>query len=96
MDRYFPNTHHIIEQEFDYEIGLGNMGLAMATNLQNHLRKLEAPSLRYFNRTISRGQPLEELGGQAAASVADLVKACDIIFISVRDTSSREQPGQAH
>lgn len=61
------------------------MGLPMATNLQRHLSQKGAPSLRYFNRTISRGDSLKEIGGVAAASIKDLVSSTDIIFMSLSD-----------
>ncbi|KAF2704452.1 NAD(P)-binding protein [Pleomassaria siparia CBS 279.74] len=55
-------------------IGLGSMGLAMAQNIQKHLYENNLPALRYSNRTLSRGEPLEGLGGVP-----------DVIFISVSD-----------
>lgn len=61
------------------------MGLAMATNLQRHLTKLGAPNLRYFNRTISRGDPLREIGAAPATDVKDLVSNTDIVFMSLSD-----------
>ncbi|KAF2018759.1 NAD(P)-binding protein [Aaosphaeria arxii CBS 175.79] len=64
-------------------IGLGSMGLAMATNIQKHLNENEAAPLRYFNRTISRGEALKEIGGVPGDSIAKLTNECDIIFISV-------------
>jgi 3-hydroxyisobutyrate dehydrogenase-like beta-hydroxyacid dehydrogenase len=64
-------------------IGLGSMGLAMATNIQKHLTQNNSPALKYWNRTISRGEPLEELGSIACASAEELARTCDVIFISV-------------
>jgi 3-hydroxyisobutyrate dehydrogenase-like beta-hydroxyacid dehydrogenase len=64
-------------------IGLGSMGLAMATNIQKHLTEKSLPSLKYWNRTISRGEPLKQLGGVPYSTPEDLVQNCDIIFISV-------------
>jgi 3-hydroxyisobutyrate dehydrogenase-like beta-hydroxyacid dehydrogenase len=64
-------------------IGLGSMGLAMALNMQKHLNKSGYPALRYTNRTISRGAPLEELGGVPCSNVAEMIQSCDIVFISV-------------
>ncbi|KAF1943207.1 NAD(P)-binding protein [Clathrospora elynae] len=66
-------------------IGLGSMGLAMATNIQKHLEEKELSSLKYWNRTISRGDPLKKLGGVPSRSIAEVVQSCDIIFISVSD-----------
>lgn len=64
-------------------IGLGSMGQAMALNIQKYLVANDYPSLRYTNRTMSRGAPLEELGAVPCAKVEDLPQSCDIIFISV-------------
>ncbi|KAL4735370.1 hypothetical protein BDV11DRAFT_212025 [Aspergillus similis] len=61
--------------------GLGSMGLPMATNLQRYLAKSpDEQNLTYFNRTLSAGDPLRELGATPAASLLDLVKKCDVIF----------------
>ncbi|KFA48804.1 hypothetical protein S40293_01511 [Stachybotrys chartarum IBT 40293] len=72
-------------------IGLGSMGLAMALNLQTHLRTTSAPGLVFFNRTASRGEALGELGGVAAASVADLVAETDVAFLSLSDDAALTQ-----
>ncbi|KAG8164608.1 hypothetical protein KVR01_004883 [Diaporthe batatas] len=69
-------------------IGLGSMGLAMATNLQRHLSKLGAPGVNYHNRTMGRGQALQALGGVPCESVADLVPRADVIFLSLSDDSA--------
>ncbi|RYN35819.1 hypothetical protein AA0113_g1288 [Alternaria arborescens] len=66
-------------------IGLGSMGLAMATNMQKHLKKHGLPLLKYWNRTISRGDSLKDIGGTPCPSIADLAQNCDVIFISVSD-----------
>ncbi|KAL4880750.1 hypothetical protein BJY04DRAFT_190749 [Aspergillus karnatakaensis] len=60
--------------------GLGSMGLPMATNLQRHLAKTQEPGLTYYNRTISSGDSLKELGATPATDLIDLVSKCDIIF----------------
>lgn len=62
------------------------MGLPMAMNLQRYLFNTLEPSLTYYNRTISAGEPLDELGAVAATSLLDLVKKCDIIFTMVSTT----------
>ncbi|KAH7559258.1 hypothetical protein BM1_04195 [Bipolaris maydis] len=65
-------------------IGLGSMGLAMATNIQKHIQQHpdDYPPLKYWNRTPSRGKPLEGLGATACPTIADLVQICNVIFIS--------------
>ncbi|KXH28251.1 hypothetical protein CSIM01_09769 [Colletotrichum simmondsii] len=71
-------------------IGLGSMGLGMATNLQNHLRTHFAGSLQFHNRTMSRGVPLEKAGGAPQPNIIDLVKNTDIVFISLSDDKALE------
>jgi hypothetical protein len=70
-------------------IGLGSMGLAMATNIQKHLRKIGSPALHYTNRTLSRGDPLKEIGGIPSESIGELVQISGVIFISVRIPSQK-------
>lgn len=65
-------------------IGLGSMGLAMAINVQKHLQANSQTSLKYWNRTISKGGPLKALGGEPCESIAELADRCTIIFVSVR------------
>lgn len=64
------------------------MGLGMATNLQRHLSRLGAPALHYHNRTLSRGQALQGLGGVPCENIADLVSNSDLIFLSLSDDSA--------
>lgn len=59
------------------------MGLAMATNIQKHLKEKEAPPLRYWNRTLSRGESLKGHGGLPSQTIGELVQSCDVVFISV-------------
>ncbi|CAE7011201.1 hypothetical protein CFE70_002020 [Pyrenophora teres f. teres 0-1] len=66
-------------------IGLGSMGLAMATNMQNHITQQALPPLKYWNRTLSRGDTLKANGAIPRLSIGELVQQCDIIFISVSD-----------
>ncbi|KAJ5450662.1 uncharacterized protein N7458_007111 [Penicillium daleae] len=67
--------------------GLGSMGLAMANNLQRHLAAKKALSLLYTNRTMSRGSPLQSLGGIPEPSFDKLVSRCGIIFTMVSNDS---------
>ncbi|KAI5460377.1 NAD binding domain of 6-phosphogluconate dehydrogenase-domain-containing protein [Mariannaea sp. PMI_226] len=71
-------------------IGLGSMGLPMATNLQQHLSKIGASNLQYYNRTIARGEPLKAQGGVPSASIKDLVTSTDIVFMSLSDDAALE------
>ncbi|KAJ5291717.1 hypothetical protein N7478_000968 [Penicillium angulare] len=67
--------------------GLGSMGLAMASNLQRHLASKKALSLLYSNRTLSRGAPLQALGGVPEQSFDKLVSRCGVIFTMVANDS---------
>ncbi|KAH7014941.1 NAD binding domain of 6-phosphogluconate dehydrogenase-domain-containing protein [Ilyonectria destructans] len=69
-------------------IGLGSMGLPMATNLQRHLSKIGGRDLQFYNRTMSRGEPLQGLGGVPATSIKSMVANTDIIFMSLSDDSA--------
>ncbi|KAK1996006.1 NAD(P)-binding protein [Colletotrichum falcatum] len=71
-------------------IGLGSMGLGMACNLQKHLVRLNAPDLQYYNRTVSRGASLAEIGGVTRSSAKDLVNNADIVFLSLSDDAALE------
>ncbi|TGJ79439.1 hypothetical protein E0Z10_g9327 [Xylaria hypoxylon] len=66
-------------------IGLGSMGNAMAKNIHAHLQSQFGTSLRFYNRTASRGDALEALGGERCISIADLAARSNIIFISASD-----------
>lgn len=67
------------------------MGLAMARNIQRYLQREEKGPLRFWNRTASRGAPLELLGGIGCESIAQLVAECNLIFISVSEQMHRAQ-----
>jgi len=61
-------------------IGLGNMGQAMAANLQKHLSKESYPSLIVYNRTASRADPLKEHGVMVATTIEEAVSKANIVF----------------
>ncbi|KAJ6180535.1 hypothetical protein N7519_010996 [Penicillium mononematosum] len=69
-------------------IGLGSMGLAMAQNVQRSLQQDAKSQLKFWNRTASRGAPLELLGAVGCESIAQLVTECDLIFISTSDDAA--------
>lgn len=56
-------------------IGLGTMGLPMATNL---LKK--GYHLTIYNRTKQKSFPLQELGAEIVNSPKDVAAACDVVF----------------
>jgi 3-hydroxyisobutyrate dehydrogenase-like beta-hydroxyacid dehydrogenase len=67
-------------------IGLGGMGLAMATNL------LKAGfGLRVFNRTAAKARPLLELGATMAPSPAEAAEPGGIVVTMVSDDRSLEE-----
>ncbi|KAI6778551.1 6-phosphogluconate dehydrogenase family protein [Emericellopsis cladophorae] len=71
-------------------IGLGSMGLPMAMNLQTHLRSTSGEPLSFTNRTLSRGDPLLQLGATSCSSVPDVVAQSHIIFMSLSDDAALE------
>src|SRR5277367_6148047 len=67
-------------------IGLGGMGLAMATNL------LKAGfGLRVFNRTAEKARPLLELGAHRARSPAEAVSPGGVVVTMVSDDQAVEE-----
>ncbi|KAI1755990.1 NAD binding domain of 6-phosphogluconate dehydrogenase-domain-containing protein [Xylaria castorea] len=69
-------------------IGLGSMGHAMAKNVHAYLQSQSGTSLSFYNRTASRGDDLEQLGGKRCASVAELAACSNAIFISASDDTA--------
>src|SRR5713226_5767558 len=66
-------------------IGLGNMGLAMATNL------LKAGfGLRVYNRTAEKAQPLLDQGATLAGSPAEAAEPGGIVVTMVTDDRALE------
>ena len=64
-------------------IGLGNMGTAMAKNIQRHQAANHLCPLKVFNRTASRMEVVAALGATPCSSELELVKDTDVVFISV-------------
>ncbi|OTB09313.1 hypothetical protein M426DRAFT_315883 [Hypoxylon sp. CI-4A] len=71
-------------------VGLGSMGSAMAKNIHKYLSSQGQQPLRFFNRTASRGDALENLGGIRCQDVAQVASESDIIFISASDDEAVE------
>jgi 3-hydroxyisobutyrate dehydrogenase-like beta-hydroxyacid dehydrogenase len=67
-------------------IGLGSMGLAMATSI------LKAGfGLRVYNRTADKARPLLELGATLASSPAEAVESGGIVVTMVTDDRAVEE-----
>lgn len=59
------------------------MGLHMALNLQKHLQAKTLPPLHYSNRSMVKGQPLQDAGAIPESDFEGLVQASDLIFTMV-------------
>ncbi|OTB09807.1 hypothetical protein K445DRAFT_78702 [Daldinia sp. EC12] len=66
------------------------MGNAMAKNIHQYLLSHGRQPLRFFNRTVLRGDTLATLGGVRCQSVAQLATESDLIFISASDDKAVE------
>jgi 2-hydroxy-3-oxopropionate reductase len=66
-------------------IGLGIMGLPMATNLV-----VAGYDVVGFNRTPTRTEVLVGAGGRAAGSIAECVSAADVVAVMVPDSADVE------
>jgi 3-hydroxyisobutyrate dehydrogenase-like beta-hydroxyacid dehydrogenase len=67
-------------------IGLGNMGLAIATNLRK-----AGFGLRVYNRTAAKARPLLELGANLARSPAEVAEPGGIVTTMVSDDRALEE-----
>jgi 3-hydroxyisobutyrate dehydrogenase-like beta-hydroxyacid dehydrogenase len=67
-------------------VGLGNMGLAMAVNLQ-----AAGFALRVYTRTPGRADPLVETGARLAASPAETLEPDGIVVTMLADDAALEQ-----
>jgi glutamyl-tRNA reductase len=61
------------------------MGIGMSKNLQRYLSKVGSLSLIYTNRTLSRGELLQELSAIPVKTVKHVASKCDIIFSYVSE-----------
>jgi 3-hydroxyisobutyrate dehydrogenase len=61
-------------------IGLGNMGVPMASNLLS-----TGYAVRVWNRSPEKAAPLVALGAKQTESLAQLVDECDVLFTMVSD-----------
>src|SRR5262245_8314943 len=66
-------------------VGLGLMGEVFARRLLDG-----GQSVIGYDIDVAKGVRLADMGGQAAASIADVARACDPIVLAVFDTSQVE------
>ncbi len=66
-------------------VGVGGMGLPMATNLLRAGHKL-----RIYNRTKEKAQPLAELGGEIVSTPAEAVTPGGIVMTMISDDAALE------
>ena len=64
-------------------IGVGDIGAPIAQRIEQ-----AGHPLRIYNRSAARAQPFAERGVPVAASIAELVRDCDIVFTCVSDTAA--------
>ncbi|KAF3047881.1 hypothetical protein E8E11_008476 [Didymella keratinophila] len=60
----------------------------MALNIQKHLTATRQPNLYYWNRTISKGDDLRNIGGEPCTSAVNVALDCGVTFISVSDDNT--------
>jgi len=65
--------------------GLGLMGTALAERLTG-----AGHAVLGFDIDAAKGEAIKKFGGAAAASLADLARRCDLIFLAVFDTDQVE------
>ncbi|KAJ1731997.1 hypothetical protein LPJ72_003659 [Coemansia sp. Benny D160-2] len=64
-------------------IGLGNLGIEMAKNLQSYRSENGLSAITVYNRTAAKCQAVEQLGASVAGSAAAVAAASDVIFLSL-------------
>ncbi|KAF9436061.1 hypothetical protein BGZ76_004909 [Entomortierella beljakovae] len=70
-------------------IGLGEMGLEMANNLQKYLAS-NSSQLTVWNRSVEKTVSVKELGAHVANSIEDLVSKSNVIFTSLSNDAAVE------
>ncbi|KAG0343163.1 hypothetical protein BG004_005468 [Podila humilis] len=71
-------------------IGLGEMGVHMAVNLQKHLTSTNSNNLTVWNRSQEKAAPLAALGATVAPSVEAVFASANIIFTSLSNDAAVE------
>lgn len=64
-------------------IGLGNLGTPIAENLLEQHK-----DLMVYNRTEAKTKPLQEKGAKVCKTVAELAKACDVVFTIISNDAA--------
>ncbi|KAF9158414.1 hypothetical protein BGX21_002251 [Mortierella sp. AD011] len=70
-------------------IGLGEMGVGMATNLQKYLAS-QSSHLTVWNRSPGKSASVQELGAHVASSIEDLVSKSNVVFTSLSNDAAVE------
>ncbi|CAG8554973.1 5592_t:CDS:2 [Diversispora eburnea] len=69
-------------------IGLGLMGIHMATNLQNYLSSKNLDPLIVYNRTHTKTQNITKIGAIAATSLKHVAEYSNIIFTALSNDNA--------
>ncbi|KAJ2658722.1 hypothetical protein IWW48_003870 [Coemansia sp. RSA 1200] len=64
-------------------IGLGNLGIEMAKNIQSYRSENGLSPITVYNRTAAKCQAVEQLGASVAGSPAAVAAASDVVFLSL-------------
>ncbi|KAJ2377945.1 hypothetical protein IW150_001092 [Coemansia sp. RSA 2607] len=72
-------------------VGLGNMGQAMALNMQAHRVANGNPPISVYNRTPSKTLPLAEKGALVCESPSAVAANSDVVFLSLFNGDSVKQ-----
>ncbi|KAJ1664177.1 hypothetical protein IW140_004205 [Coemansia sp. RSA 1813] len=64
-------------------IGLGNLGIEMAKNLQSYRSDNGLSPVTVYNRTTAKCQAVEQLGATVSSSPAKVALASDVVFLSL-------------
>ncbi|KAG0211724.1 hypothetical protein BGX28_007486 [Mortierella sp. GBA30] len=70
-------------------IGLGEMGLGMALNLQKYLSS-QSKQLTVWNRSPGKAEALEQQGAHVARSIEEVVSKSNVIFTSLANDAAVE------
>ncbi|KAF9583836.1 hypothetical protein BGW38_008366 [Lunasporangiospora selenospora] len=70
-------------------IGLGEMGVQMASNLQRYLAS-QSSQLTVWNRSADKAEPVKALGAHVASSIEELFSRSNVIFSCLANDAAVE------